>query len=245
MTTCALACGGAAPDPATATPAPRPTEAPPPAAASAAPAADAAPEPAEAKALPTACAPDGAEGLCLPPADFVKRLCSGFYPDVALAMFRKGTPWTRAYLSRNVEAWNASGGATSSDKLVFDEEILVLAYRAADTGGMVVSGASGGYDVLRWDGTCATLMGEEITRKPPPKAKHAPIAWKSLSEEVRAGLSADERIGRIAADRRSECKGVSMGAVSQKCVKLDAALGTAIVEHVRAGGDLPAPAKLP
>ncbi len=47
--------------------------------------------------LPADCAEKGGK-LCLPPMAFVKRLCSGFYPDVALAMLAKGTPWQRGYL---------------------------------------------------------------------------------------------------------------------------------------------------
>jgi hypothetical protein len=116
----------------------------------------------------------------------VKELCGGFYPDVALVMFAKESPWTRAYLTRDVQAWNASGGASSADKLVFDEEVLVLFHREVDQGGVVVSGASGGYDVLRWDGSCASLAGEELTQKRPPKAKSARIVWKSLSLAKRA-----------------------------------------------------------
>ena len=42
-------------------------------------------------------------------------------------MFGKGTPWTRGYLRREVEAWNASGGVSSNDsKLALDEEVVTL-----------------------------------------------------------------------------------------------------------------------
>jgi hypothetical protein len=90
----------------------------------AAPVATAAPEAATAKPvdpddaplteLPSACASTD-DKICLPPKPFVKRLCAGFFPDTALAMFKKGSPWTRGYLRMNVEAWNASGGMSSSD----------------------------------------------------------------------------------------------------------------------------------
>src|SRR5512140_472108 len=94
-----------------------PVVAAPPALASASvPAAPAAP-PVEAKdeappepaALPTECAEEGAKP-CLPEAEFAKRLCAGVYPEVALTMFGKTQPWTRAYLTGDTEAWNASGG---------------------------------------------------------------------------------------------------------------------------------------
>jgi hypothetical protein len=106
-----VSCGGA--PPAAAPPAPT-------AEASAAPsAAPVAEEDKPLDKLPTDCADKGK--FCLPPAAFVKRLCAGFFPDVALAMLSKGTPWSRGYLRvKNAEAWNASGGVSSQDKLVFD-----------------------------------------------------------------------------------------------------------------------------
>ncbi len=192
----ATACGGA-------------KEAPP----AAPPAPTAAPEAASAKAvdpddkpsteLPTACA-EGDDKICMPPKAFVKRLCAGFFPDAALIMFKKGTPWTRGYLRLNVEAWNASGGMSSSDKLVFDEEVLLVAHRSADTGGMTVSGASGSYDVLRWDGTCASLMGEEVTTKLAPAPKHAKILEEPRRQDP--GRAPQRRQDRQ--DRRRSQEGV-------------------------------------
>lgn len=222
----------------------KPAESPAPAAA---PAADdsakadakAPKEDAEPEGLPTQCEAQK-NGVCLPSMKFVKRLCAGFYPDIALSMFGKGTPWTHAYLARNVEAWNASGGASSSDKLEFDEEVLVLAYRAADTGGMQVSGSGGGYDVLRWDGTCASLMSEEITLKTPPKPKYAKIPWKNLDDKIRDALLGDDKIAKVSAERKKECKGATMGEVSLKCVKADTMLSQVVVDYVRNGGSVPA-----
>lgn len=195
------------------------------------------------RSIPTACAAKGE--ACLPPRGFVKELCGGFYPDIALILFAKDSPWTRGYLTRDVQAWNASGGASSTDKLVFDEEVLVLFHREADQGGVVVSGAGGGYEVLRWDGSCASLAGEELTLKRPPKAKSARVVWKSLSLAVRDALAADERVGAKLAAQRKECKGVTFGSVSDKCVRADAALGAGVVEYVRNGGVVPRPAALP
>jgi hypothetical protein len=175
----------------------------------------------------------------------VKALCGGFYPDVALVMFAKNSPWTRGYLTRDVQAWNASGGASSTDKLIFDEEVLVLFHREADLGGVVVSGAGGGYDVLRWDGSCASLAGEELTQKRPPKAKSARVVWKSLNLAIRDALAADEAVGAKLSAQRKECKGVTFGSVSDKCVRADSALGTGVVDYVRNGGAVPAMTVLP
>jgi len=229
------ACAGAPPP----TPAPAPSES-----ASAAPSATVAVDDKPFTAIPTAC--DGHDDkLCLPPAAFVKRLCGGSYAEVALSMFAKGTPWTRGYLRREVEAWNASGGASSSGKLGADEEVLLVVHRAAETGGMQVSGATGSYDVLRWDGTCASLMGDEVSTKAPSSPKYGKIPWKSLGEPARDALVADEKIGKMAADRKKECKGATMGEVSGKCEKADTLLSAAIVNYVRGGGSLPVPSKMP
>ena len=230
-------CGGAPPPAAPPAPSAEPS-----AAASAAPAPDA-DKPAD--TLPTACA-DAGDKLCMPPAAFVKRLCGGFFPEVALTMLAKGTPWTRGYLRvKSTEAWNASGGVSSADKVVFDEEFVILSHRKADTGGMQVSGAGGGYDVLRWDGTCASLMDEEVTLSTPPVPKHAKIPWKSLDDKVRNALLSDDKVSRVYAARQKECKGATMGDVSLKCVKVDAELSVVIVDYVRGGGSLPPPPKLP
>ncbi len=195
--------------------------------------------------LPTECADKGGK-LCLPPADFVKRLCSAFYPDVALSMLSKGTPWSRGYLRvKSAEAWNASGGVSSQDKLVFEEEFVLLTRREANTGGMTVSGAGGGYDVLRWDGSCASLQDEEVFLTPSPNPKHAKIPWKNLDDKVQAALLSDEKINKVYTDRRKECKGATMGDVSAKCVKLDDQLSVVIVDFLRKGGTVPPPSRLP
>lgn len=195
--------------------------------------------------IPTACAEGGDGKVCLPPTSFVKRLCGGFHPDIALTLFAKGTPFTRAYAAREVEAWNASGGASSSDKLAADEEVLILYQRIPETGGMVVSGSGGGYDVLRWDGSCASLMSEEVRLKAPAKPKYAAIPWKSLDEKTRAALEANEKVSKGVTERRKECKGATMGGVSLKCEKADKAMSALIVEYVRGGGSLPPPPPLP
>jgi hypothetical protein len=223
---------------------------PPPPEAAPAPVASAAPAPAaeEDKTLgkiPTACAEAGAK-VCVPPAAFVKRLCSGFFPDVALAMLGKGTPWQRGYLRvKSVEAWYASGGVSSAEKIVFDEELVIVAHREAATGGVVVSGAGGSYDVLRWDGSCASLQEDEVSLKPSPSPKSAKIPWKSLDDKVKEALLADDKIGKAYADRRKECKGATMGDVSIKCVKADDLVSVLVVDYVRRGGAVPPPAKLP
>jgi hypothetical protein len=231
-----VGCGGAPPPPA----APKEDKAP----SAKEPATK--PEPEVKKELPATCTP-AADGLCVPPEEWVQRLCGGSFPDVALTMFSKGTPWTRGYLRRTVDAWSASGRASSNEKAELDEEVLLLVHREPNTGGMTVSGASGGsYEVLRWNGTCVSLTAEEVTtRLPPGKAKAAKIPWKALDLKTREALEADGKVGPLVTEQRKECKGSSFGEVSGKCAKADAKLSVAIVDYVRNGGAIPAPENLP
>jgi len=213
----------------------------------------AAPEPAASSAAPVAEAPkelpksceDASAKVCTPGADFAKRLCNGFYPDVALAMFAKQTPWTRAYLNRQVKGWNASGGNSSMAEIPADEEVLVLFERKANTGGMMVSGASGGFDVLRWDGTCVSLGGEELSMHRPGKPKFASIQWRKLDEKTREALLNEQSVLDVYKRHRKECKGVSVGEVSLPCVKAEADFNLAVVNAIRGGVTVPPPANLP
>jgi hypothetical protein len=237
------ACGGAA----------KPAESPADAAgAEAAPAssedakADDEPAPGEAGAkleVPTECFKSG--GVCVPHPRFVKRLCNGRYPSMAIYLFANGSKWTRAYLTRKTESWNASGGASTEGFVEFDEEVLLMAERKADTGGMQVSGSGAGYDALRWDGSCVTLSGEEVTQKRPPAAKNVKVEWRFLDDNVQEALRKDERVNAAFLERRSECKGATTGDVSAKCVKADNKLSDAVVAFVRGGGSVPVPSTLP
>jgi hypothetical protein len=204
-------------------------------------------EPAESgdasSAIPSKCAKSGS--VCTPTFKFVQKLCNGSYPGMALYLFANGSPWTRGYLTRRTKAWNASGGVSSDAWLEFDEEVLVLQERKADTGGMQVSGAGGGYDVLRWDGTCATLSGEELTMSKPPAAKTPRVEWRFLDDNVQEALRADEEVQTAVTARRKECKGATSGDVSMKCVKADDKLSAVIIAYVRKGGSVPVPTKLP
>lgn len=195
--------------------------------------------------LPTSCANPGSSPCTMKPA-FVKRLCSKANPDAAVALFAKDTPWLRVYVNvRQADSFNGLGGPSSQEKLTFDEELLVIAARKADLGGMSVSGAGASYDMLRWDGTCATLTVQEVTERKPPKAKHANIPWRSLSEATQNALLKDEKASSFAAARRKECKGVEIGTVSMACEKAVRGLNDRIADAVRGGLAVPAPARLP
>jgi len=199
----------------------------------------------EAKKIPEACA-GGDTSACVMPRAFVRQLCSGAYDELALMFFQKGSPWRRAYVAvREVAPFNGLNGPSSEEKLTFEEELLVLSENKVDTGGMQVSGAGSSYDLLRWDGTCVTLSAEEIRLKAPPKPKHATITWRTLEDATQNALLVHEPIAKVAAERKKECKGATMGTVTAKCEKADRQLISLIVQAVRTGTAVPLPAKVP
>jgi hypothetical protein len=212
-------------------------------AASAAPASAAA-EPAAQDETPgawAACA-DSSQSPCVMNRATLKRLCARVNPDAAIALFAKGTPWTRAYVGvRQADSYNGLGGPSSQQKLFFDEELLVLGERKADLGGMSVSGAGATYDLLRWDGSCAALSTGEVRLQKPPQPKHATIPWRVLSDEIQTALAKDDRTQALMADRRKQCKGVTSGEVTKACEKTDRALNDRIAEAVRSGLTVPVP----
>ncbi len=195
--------------------------------------------------MPTKCAKT-IDGVCLPNQKFVEKLCNSAYPNIALVMHAKGSPWTRGYLRGKTKAWNASGGASSGDEVLeFDEEVVVVRYRKASTKGIQVSGAGSSYDALRWDGSCVTLSDGEMTLKRPPRQRASKITWKWLDGTMREALRESPEVDAAYKARRKECKGVSMGEVSLKCVKLDQKLSDVIVKHVRNGGKVGVPEQMP
>jgi hypothetical protein len=194
--------------------------------------------------IPKECARKG--GTCFPPKKFVEKLCAASFPGMALYLFANGSPWSRGYLRGKTKAWNASGGASDNESyLEFDEEVLVLAERKADLGGMQVSGAGASYDALRWDGSCVTLSAEEMTLDKPPSPKTAKIDWRYVDDNVQEALRTDADVNQAFQARRKECKGATSGEVSLKCVKADEKLSATIVKAIRGGAKLPEPTKQP
>jgi len=182
---------------------------------------------------------------CVPPPKFVEGLCSDTYAAVALHMFLPSAPFTKGYLKGKVKAWNASGGVSDNESyLEFDEEVVLLKKRGGP-GGIQVSGAEGGYDALRWDGSCVTLDAAEVSLSAPPKPKAAKVEWRFLDEATQNALRESATVTEAYRTRRQECKGAVSGEVSKKCVVADDALSQKIVDHVRSGGALGTPERMP
>jgi hypothetical protein len=181
---------------------------------------------------------------CVPDPVFVKRLCNGNYPDVALLLMSKSMPFAHAYLRGDVDGWNAEGGASARAKLKFDEEVLLLKKRSGNTSGIQVSGM-GGYLVMRWDGNCYTLADDEVTTRHPPVAKYAAIQWRFLAEATKNGLLDNEQVKAAYEKRGKECKGAVSGDVTLSCQKADEALTASVVAAIRAGANVPTPERIP
>jgi len=202
------------------------------------------PAPDVAPPLPTTCTPAGPKKLCTPDAEFAKRACASEFPDAALTLFAKGSPWTRGYLTRDVDAWGATGGRTHRAKVVFDEEVIVLQHRKAEGNGgvvMVVNGESGSYDILRWDGSCVSVMADELTLRRPPQPKRALVPWRRLDEGTRTALLSVPKVKASYDALGKVCDGTN----EAKCTQAEGALTGAIVDFVRGGGELPQPARRP
>jgi hypothetical protein len=160
-------------------------------------------------------------------------------------MFRGGTPWQRRYVRGKTRAVNASGGASVAGFLTRDEEVLVLRHRRNVPGGMQVGDGSGQYDVLRWNGSCVSLEGGEVTSRAPNTPRQSRIEWRWLGDPMRTALRRDETVSQTYRAKRNECRGVTTGTVSKKCEQLDAKLITVIAHYVRSGPDLPEPDEHP
>jgi len=199
--------------------------------------------PRDTKELLATCAVND-NGLCLPDAALVSRLCDGSFPDVALVLLQGKSPFSRAYVRGEREGWNADVGKSARAKLWDREEVLVLKRRLAPKNGIVV-GAGGGFLVMRWDGNCYTLEDAEVATTKPSGPKHAAVPWHLLESGTKDSLLKSARVLSAFQKRGRECKGVTRGEVSKACEAADGALTAAVVDELRSGMVLPTPSKLP
>jgi hypothetical protein len=196
------------------------------------------------RSLPDHCARGKRE--CVPPPGWVSRLCDDVYPDVALNMFKPGTRWQRLYMLARAEPFNASGGASLlGDKMERGEEVIALKRR--DNDGELVVGDNSGYDVLRWNGACATIHDGDFAREPPRgEVVYSKIEWRRLGLDLRKALEAQPDISAAENARRKACKGsMGFGEVTQDCEDYDRKFMAEIIRYVQNGGALPPPSRMP
>jgi hypothetical protein len=197
-----------------------------------------------ASGVPSECTP--VDGLCVPPRAFVKKLCQDAYSGLALRLLHESSPFTRGYVrSREVKAVNTQGGPSSDQSLRFEEEVLILAHSGGPGANQMVVSGMGGYEVLRWDGTCATLSDGELGLRAPRSPGHAAVAWKYLDTNIQAALLQHADVAAARRQHRKHCHGVSLGRLSAECAQAETALSQSIVDAVRGGVSLPTPDRMP
>jgi hypothetical protein len=168
--------------------------------------------------VPSGC--DASSPGCTPPRAFAEKVCSSKYPELALFLFSRGTPWQRMYVkAESVEPVNTYDGERSDRWLAFGEEVLVLQEHGTGASQKVVVSGPSDVDVLRWDGTCATIRKEMLVTYVPAPMDSVRIVWRYLDADVKEALLADELVVRAQDAERKNCRGSSVKHPSPPCEK--------------------------
>ncbi len=194
--------------------------------------------------LPRNCMREG--GACYPPVDFVRALCKKKYPGVAIAMFEKTAPWKHAFVKvKEVAPVNSLGGPTAHVQLEFLEEVLLLRDREVKLRQSIVD-VPNSYDVLRFDGTCATLAEDEfMTKKPYVRPRYAPIIWQQIDADMRQALTQSSKVDQAAEAQTMACRGSFLAGGGEPCKDATQQLARAIVTALSEGLQVPPPSNLP
>jgi len=194
--------------------------------------------------LPHNCMREG--GACYPPVDFVRALCKRKYPGVAIAMFERTAPWKHAFVKvKEVAPVNSLGGPTAHVQLEFLEEVLLLRDREVKLRQSIVD-VPNSYDVLRFDGTCATLAEDEfMTKKPYVRPRYAPIIWQQIDADMRQALTHSPKVDQAAEAQTAACRGSFLAGGGEPCKDATQQLARAIVTALGEGMQLPPPSNLP
>lgn len=155
-------------------------------------------------------------------------------------------PWTHRYVrAKEAQAVNPINERVGEVPLTFGEEIIILRYKTGATnGGMQVSGTER-YEVLRWDGSCATLQdGEFVDAIPKQQLRYVAPTWQHLGEKYRAALMESSQVAEAEEAKTAACKGFGLGR-PPKCYKAIEDLNRAVAEVVHDGFELPLPESIP
>ena len=241
------ACGGAAPPPA---PPPAADARPPGPAAATVTAVDAeekappqlAAAAATTRELPSACEDKAA---CVPPTAFVDAVCKHKFSDLPLYFFAGHLPWQHLYVKAEyVEPVNPYGGDQSEAWMQFGEEVVLLRKKQSAAKGVQVSGPSD-VDVLRWDGTCATIREEMLVSYVPAPMQSPRIIWKYLDMGSQDALQKNSVVARSLEAQKKGCHDSSLTHPTPPCEKAMRQLTDAIVLAVHQNIALPGSGSLP
>ncbi len=191
--------------------------------------------------FPTRCAKSGATS-CTPTKKTIKRLCKKKSQEVALRMFKPGTPWKRLHIRNNIETRYSKNRYAKTQLLRTAEEVLVLVDRTKAKGGMTVSGY-GNYDVIRFNGHCTTVMAGDLFQFRPTVADYAPMNWKRMKRATRKALLTSKGITWRADRRKDICKSYGKRSLECEGAKLD--LSRVVAERLHKGHKIPALKFLP
>jgi hypothetical protein len=169
----------------------------------------------------------------------VLKLCGGKNPDVAVSLFASDSPLERRYVRmQEIDAMNTLGGPSSGDKLVFDEEVIMLDGSSPSPSELSVSGANG-HHVLRLDGTCATVMDDELTATRPPAPRYAQLTWGHLDASIQDALLVDPNVKAKRRAFRTACYASFRPRADPRCDNARQALADAVVKAIHAPISLP------
>jgi hypothetical protein len=161
-------------------------------------------------------------------------------------MFGKHVPWQHLFIRDEwLEPINAYGGPSTEEWMRFGEEVVLLRPPGeARSGAARVTGPDD-VDVLRSDGTCATITQKALGERYPGVMKSAPIIWKYLEQGTRDALLTDKRISQTRGQHKKTCKGSSETHPHKQCARATNDLNKAILAALKAGISLPDPDKRP
>lgn len=164
---------------------------------------------------------------------------------MAIAMFEKRTPWQRLYVKvESLDAVNAYGERSTAAPMTFGEEVLVLRGISQPKAGKLQISSSD-IDVLRWDGSCATVDRGNFSTTRMADMVIASIRWRHLEDPYQAALLESKYVALAYEKHRSVCKGARDATLTPECQKATQRLTDAIGVAVHAGLNLPTPKHLP
>jgi hypothetical protein len=182
----------------------------------------------------------------MPPREFAEAVCKHKYPNLPLYLFAGKQPWRHLYVkAETVEPVNAFGGEQSEAWMQFGEEVVLLGKRAPGGSKSVQVSGPSDVDVLRWDGTCATIREEMLVSYVTAPMQSPRIIWKYLDGGLQDALIKNSVVARAREGERNACRDSSVTHPTPACEKAMRQLTDAIVLAVHQNIELPGTGALP